>query len=220
MSIDQLPGKMERPGRELVPEMRRSQLDLVVLRAMVRKMVVMLLSLASPTRADLPLSYIVEERRGRQHRMLVFAPHELLTLEEMRFVGFVSRRKQELEQRIIDELFRADELMLAELTYIPGLLSYSSLELRPGDWYNLVLFRDESVKMHIRQVETHRYAAHILSPAYYEWIRLHNGSLRHGLPHAEWQLKTTRQYHFSGAQQPPVVRELQYEPCPGAARQV
>lgn len=220
MSIDQLPGTMERPGKDPVPEMCRSQLDLVVLRAMARKIVVMVLPLELPAGADLPLSYVVEERRGRQHRMLVFAPHELLTLEEMRFVGFVSRRKQELEQRIIDELFRADELMLAELTHIPGLLSYSSLELRPGNWYNLVLFRDESVKMHIRHVETHRYAAHILSPAYYEWIRLYNGSLKHGLPRAEWQLKTTRQYYFSGSHQPPVVRELQYESCPGALRQV
>jgi hypothetical protein len=212
VSIDRLPGKIEEP----VPEIRKGRLDLLVLRAMARKIVVTLHSPGLPAEVSQPLSYAFEEPRGRQHRMLVFAPRELLTLEEMRFVGFVSRRKQEIEPHIIDELFRADELMLTELTRIPGLLSYSSLELRPGNWYNLVLFRDESVKTHVKHVEAHRHAAHILSPAYYEWIRLHNGSLAHGLPRAEWQLKTTRQYRFPGAQQPPVVRELQYEPCTGA----
>jgi len=216
MSIDRLPGKVAEPGTEQVPEIRKGQIDLMVLRAMSRKIVVTLRSPGLPVETGQPLSYAFEEPRGRQHRMLIFAPHELLALEEMRFVGFVSRRRQSIEQHIIDELFRADELMLGELTRIPGLLSYSSLELRPGNWYNLVLFRDEHVKSHVKQVETHRHAVQMLSPAYYEWIRLHNGLLAHGLPRAEWQLKITRHYRFFGAQQPPVVRELHYEPCTGA----
>src|SRR5205807_5770300 len=132
-----------------------------------------------------------EERRGRQHRMIIFAPHELLTPEEMRFVGFVSGRNKAAEQHIVDAIFRADELMLAELALIPGLLSYSSLELRLGTWYNLVLFRDPGVKAHVKSIDAHRHAAHQLSPAYYAWIRLNNGVLSGGLARPEWRLNNT-----------------------------
>jgi hypothetical protein len=196
--------------------MRKSRLDLVVLQAMTRKIAITLRTLEKHAEAELPLSYSFEERRGRQHRMIIFAPGILLTPEETRFVGFVSRRSSTVAPHIIDEIFRADQLMLTEIARVPGLLSYSSLELHPGNWYNLVLFRDPNVKMHVRSGEIHRHAAHQLSPAYYEWIRLHNGMLPAGLAHQEMRLTTTKYYRFSGAQQPPVVRELKYETCTDA----
>ena len=213
MSIDRLPGEVERPGTEVPIEVRKGRLDLVVLQFMAKKMGVTLRALEQSEAAPSPLFYSFKGLRGRQHRMILLAPAELLTPEAMRFVGFVSRRSPTAEQQVIDEIFRADELMLKEITHIPGLLSYSSLELHPGVWYNLVLFRNADVKMHVRSGATHRYAAHQLSPAYYEWIRLHNGTLPGGLVHLEMQLHHTKYYDFSGTQQPPIVRELQHETC-------
>lgn len=216
MSIDHLPGRLEKLGKDIPIEMRKGRLDLLVLQTMAKRIVVTLRTLEQPDEALAPLSYSFEEQRGRQHRMILLAPHELLEAEKLYFVGFVSRRSRTAEQRIIDEIFRADQLMLAEITHIPGLLSYSSLELHPALWYNLVLFVDASVKMHVRSGETHRRAAHQLSPAYYEWIRLHNGVMPGGLARQEFHLHTTRYYRFSDIQQPPLVRELQYEPCTDA----
>lgn len=216
MSIDRLPGKIERPGKDIPTEMRKGQLDLVILQAMARKILVTLHTLEQSGEARLPLSYSFKERRGRQHRMIIFAPEMLLAPEEMCFVGFVSRRSPTVEPCVVDEIFRTDELMLAEIARIPGLLSYSSLELHAGNWYNLVLFRDPNVKMHVRSGTTHRHAAHQLSPAYYEWIRLHNGTMPGGLVHQEMQLNSTKYYRFPGPQQPPVVRELNYEICTDA----
>ena len=216
MSIDRLPGQLERPGTDLPVEMRKGQLDLVVLQTMVKKIIVTLHTLEQSSEAALPISYSFEGRRGRQHRMILFAPQALLVSEEMRFVGFVSRRSQTVEPQIIDEIFHTDELMLNEIARIPGLLSYSSLELHPGNWYNLVLFRDPSVKMHVRSGEVHRHAAHQLSPAYYEWIRLHNGTMPGGLARQEMRLDSTKYYRFPGPQQPPVVRERKYATCTDA----
>ena len=217
MSIDHLSGRLERPEKSLPAELvRKGRLDLVVLQAMARKITVTLRTLEVSGVQTLPLSYSFEEQRGRQHRMLIFAPDELLKPEEMRFVGFVSGRSETAEQLIIDAIFRADQLMLAELTHVPGLLSYSSLELHPGVWYNLVLFRDPGVKSQVKDIEAHRHAAYQLSPAYYAWIRLNNGVLSGGLACPEWRLHTTRHYRFSGVRQPPEVREQNYEACTSA----
>lgn len=211
VSIDRLPGKIERPDKERPAEIHKERLDLVVLQSMVRRMAGTLHAAEQSTETILPLAYSFEGLRRRLHRMLIFAPHKLFAVEEMRFVGFVSKRNPAAEQQVIAAILRADELMLAEIAHIPGLLSYSSLEIHPRIWYNLVLFRGTGVKIYVKSGETHRHAVYQLSPAYYEWIRLHNGTLSGGIACPEWRLKTTKHYRFSGPQHPPVVRELQYE---------
>lgn len=216
MSTHHLPGEIGEPGETPSDETQKSRLDLVILQSMARKLVVTLHTLERPGEATLPLSYSFEERRGRQHRMILFAPHELLALEEMHFVGFVSRQRRMAEQHVVEALFRANEVMLAEIAQIPGLLSYSSLELHPGNWYNLVLFCDASVKAHVKGGKTHHHAAYELSPAYYEWIRLHNGTLPNGLARQELRLNSTRYYRFPNSHQMPVAHDLNYKACTDA----
>jgi hypothetical protein len=201
----------ETPGTEGSSTVHKGLFDLVVLRSMAQKLLVTIRTLEQPVNEPLPLSYSLKEQHGRTHRILLFTPSELLFESQLAFVGFVSNRRKFLDPRIIDEIFRVDQQMLDELVHVPGLLSYSSLELRAGNWYNLVVFRDIPARSHFRTLETHRYAAYQLSPAYYEWIRLHNGSLPGGLAHQEMVLRDTKWYVFPEGQQPPVVRELVYE---------
>src|SRR2546426_481732 len=82
-------------------------------------------------------------------------------------------------------------------------LRYSSLELRNGDWCNLVLLSDAGAKTHIKGSEMHKYAAYHLAHSYYEWIRLHNGVMPEGLDHMEMQLQKTKYYTFQAGQQRP-----------------
>ena len=201
----------EGPQEDIASCVKWSRLDLVVLRAMAKKLYVTLRALELPSVTSPSLYYSFEERRGRQHRMVIYAPCELLEESDLRFVGFVSRRSRIVDPRIVAELFRVDQQMLREIVCVPGLLSYSSLELHPGNWYNLILFRDAAVKIHVRALETHRYAAHHLSPDYYEWIRLHNGEMSGGLTHLELSLHSTKQYHFCQEQHSSIVREYLYE---------
>lgn len=198
-------------GSGVLSDFRRSRLDLVVLRYMACKIGVTLHTLAQPLTATLPLSYAFEERRGRSHRMIIFAPQQLLTEVGLYFVGFVSKRSAMADKQTVAGIFTADQEMLREIARVPGLLSYSSLELQPGNWYNLVVFGDLAVKAHIRTLDIHRYAAHQLSPSYYEWIRLHNGTLPDGLAHLDFRLHSTKYYLFARTQQLFAVRECTYD---------
>src|SRR5205823_4605753 len=92
----------------------------------------------------------------------------------------------------------------------PGLLSYSSLELRNGHWYNLVLLSDADAKRHIRSAGTHMYAAYQLAWRYYEWIRLHSGVMPGGLAQVELVLQKTCYFVFHRTQPRPVVHETAY----------
>jgi hypothetical protein len=211
MSRDRRALIRESAGPEAPSGRNKSKFDLAILKYMTQKLLVTLHTRAQLINEMLPLYTSFEERCGRAHRMIIFTPQALLAEDNLMFIGFVSRRRKAIEQRIIDELFRVDQQMLDEIAHIPGLMSYSSLEWRAGNWYNLVVLRETAAKEHFRTMKTHRYAAYQLSPAYYEWIRLHNGSLPGGLAGQEMLLHSTKYYLFPEIPQPPTVLEVACE---------
>jgi len=87
--------------------------------------------------------------------------------------------------------------MLLELAKIPTLLRYVSLQLADGNWYNLVVFSQESAKRDILTTSLHHHAAYDLAPHYYQWIRLHHGIIQQEDTALELMLHTTRYYTFS-----------------------
>jgi hypothetical protein len=91
-----------------------------------------------------------------------------------------------------------------------GILSYSSLQLGNGDWYNLVIMQDVAAKAHIKQNTTHSHAAYHLSTYYYEWIRIHNGLFLEGIDHTRMLLHKTKHYTFQAVQQRPSICEYTY----------
>jgi len=190
---------------------RESRLDLVVLKYMVQRLRMTLHTLEQPTSVSLPLFYSLKERHGRTHRIAICEPRELLEQSSLNFVGFISGKRKSVDQRVIDEFMRVDKAMLNQIVHIPGLLSYSSLELRTDSWYNLVLLRDAEVKTSFETIATHRYAAYELAPSYYTWIRLHYGILSSGLASQEMRLLKTKYYAFSAMQPETIMRERSYE---------
>jgi hypothetical protein len=176
---------------------KKSQWDLVVLKHMVQRLRMTLLTLDQSTHRSLPLVYSLEEHHGRTHRLVICEPRALVERRSLSFVGFISSKQTAVEARLSDELHRADQAMLNEITQVPGLLSYSSLELRTDHWYNLVLFLDANVKTSFATLPTHRYAAYELAPLYYAWIRLRHGLLPAGLASHEMLLQRTNYYLFS-----------------------
>lgn len=194
-------------------EIRKGQTDLKVLRYMAQRVLATLhspdnqIENATPTN---PLLYMLQECRGRAHRMAIYQPQTLLMLQDMLFVGFFSKKKTPLKQQIIEHIDDADKQMLIELTGIPGLLSYSSLQWRNGNWCNLVLFRDVATKTQLTATSTHTHAAYQLAPRYYDWIRLHNGTLSGGLANSTFTLRKTNLYIFSQEQTRPHVQVLTY----------
>lgn len=186
----------------------KGRLDLTVLRYMAHKVAQALASIETTdnmgSSAPLPALSYAEERHNRLHRIAIYDPLELKKLTDIAFVGFVSKKQQPLSASIIEDIHEVDRQLIAELIGTPGMLSYSSLELRTGRWYNLVLFSAATTKEHIKNSETHKYAAYQLAPRYYQWIRLHNGSIPQGLAQGDLLLHKTKLYAFQGLATPAI----------------
>jgi hypothetical protein len=208
----QLSNQITEEQKTVLP-LQKSKQDLVVLQYMLQQVRVTLQAPGRIEAASLPWSYYLNERQRRTHRILLYQPQLLLQKHDLAFVGFVSSRQQDADPEIVDRLNAADYDMLSELTHVPGLLSYSSLELRAGRWYNLVVLQSLEMKAHFHTIGAHRHAAYDLSPHYYEWIRLHSGSLSGGLAGGKMALCGTKYYTFPGNGQRPNVQEQVYSSC-------
>src|SRR5256885_8763166 len=185
--------------------------DIVLLRYMAQRIYVTLYLLDEPTDPSQPLLYYLEEGHKYTHRIAIYSPQELLLNNKLDFVGFISRKLQPGDLQVIEEIRTMDKKLIVELIHTPGLMSYSSLELRDGRWCNLVLFSGPETKMHIRNSELHAYAAYQLSPRYYDWIRLHNGIMPGGLVRNEMLLQKTKFYQFHKPHEKPAIKEQAYE---------
>jgi hypothetical protein len=159
-------------------------------------------------RLGLVRAYTLQERGERMHRIAIYRAEHLRIQNPLFFVGFRSARQKQLRQSIIQAIQHTDKKLVEELVDAPGVLSYSSFQLRNGDWCNLVLLNDEGTKMQLKRSETHIYAAYHLACVYYDWIRLHHGVMPEGLDHMEMELLKTK---YSG-QETPAIRECIYEP--------
>ena len=194
-----------------LPNSEENEQDLVLLRYMAQRIYVTLYLIDEPLDPSQPLLYYAEEGRKHTHRIAIYRPEVLLLNNKLDFVGFISRKQQPGDLQVIEEIRVVDKKLIVELINTPGLMSYSSLELRDGRWCNLVLFSDNETKLHIRNSETHAYAAYQLAPRYYEWVRLHNGIMPGGLARNEMLLQKTTYYVFQGPHEKPTTRELTYE---------
>ena len=186
-----------------------AQLDLLVLRYMARKVAYYLLDAAAPT--PLPWVYFAEEHRNRIHRIVIYRRGESLLNGSPLFVGFISGIQEHASPAIAQEIHRVDQLFMAELANNTGLLSYSSLELKKGHWFNLVLLRDHIAKTFFKDSTTHNYAAYQLSTQYYAWIRLHHGVLPGGLEQKDFVVQRTKYYIFPEIGQQPITGELLFD---------
>ncbi|GAC1364416.1 MAG: hypothetical protein NVS2B12_25070 [Ktedonobacteraceae bacterium] len=175
---------------------RKRRIDLLALRYMGQQLCLTLQTLEQPLTDELPFLYTTSERRCCTHRIVLYDPQQLALNRPLAFVGFVSGRRADTHADVDQQLHAVDVRMLTELTRIPGLLSYSSLELRPGRWYNLVLLQGLDAKQHFKQIQTHQYAAYQLAPRAYDWIRIHSGIIPNGLSGGAMDVLKTKHYVY------------------------
>ncbi len=190
--------------------LKKGKLDLVILKLMAQRLYLTLHQLDQPANTLQPLLYTLEERHKRVHRIALYRPGELLAPRPLLFVGFISGRRRPPDQSVLNEIHKIDQKLVVELMNISDILSYSSLELRTGRWYNLVIFTNETTKDELKKNSTHTYAAYHLAPQHYEWIRLHNGVMPGGLAQQDMRLKSTKYYVFPDTQRRPIMHRLEY----------
>jgi hypothetical protein len=115
---------------------------------------------------------------GRQYRIAFVKLEALRCAEELIVVGFCGHKRRGARRTRVNAV---DEELIAESPSHPHFLSYSSLELKNGDWTNLVLFNHWNGLQQWNRSARHWQAVSEIAPGYYQSIRLHNALLSGGL---------------------------------------
>lgn len=158
---------------------------------------------------DLPSPYRPLEWRvgGLRRRAIVCDPGFLRSAsDDLSVVGFFGERNMERDGAALEE---ANADMVLEFRNYPGILSYSSLELKDGNWANLVLHDKPDTREYWRASRRHAMAAEKLSPLYYRTVRIHNGVLPAGLYGGRpIEIQRTKYWDFSPPSPWRAVRDL------------
>lgn len=147
----------------------------------------------------------IDESDERYHRFYVPRPNVLAEAKNIYLVGFFSHKQAGAAPNHFGDL---DDQLIEQIPTYQDILSYGTMALPGGDFGNLVLLSDEEVKTKWMHGEIHSQAVS-LSPAYYQYVRINNGSLPGGVMQPDL-LKITRVKYYDFEQNPPwkAVREL------------
>ena len=132
------------------------------------------------------------------NRLIIPDPDKLMSGGEIAFVGFLGKQRENANLALGDEF---DAILIGEIPDHPGLLCYSTMGLMCGNFTNLVLFADESVKERWSRSKAHAQAVGRLAPDYYHSIRLYNGLLPHGVSDSQ-SLHLTKIKYFDYQEKP------------------
>ncbi|MFZ0543991.1 MAG: hypothetical protein WAM60_01040 [Candidatus Promineifilaceae bacterium] len=132
------------------------------------------------------------------YRMIIPEPEQLMELEEITFVGFLGQRREDADLALGNEF---DEILVGEIPEHPGLLCYSTMALMCGNFCNLVLFTDETVKANWSRSKAHAQAVGRLAPEYYLSVRLYNGLLPKGVAGSQ-EMQMTKIKYFDYQEKP------------------
>lgn len=118
----------------------------------------------------------IADHRGVTFSLAVHRPSEFLSINKGTLVAFAGRRSWEASEDLCDEVYAVNRRLIhEELPLMQGSVCYCSV-LRPdGNYLNLVLFEKESDKLAWGGA-LHTYAALELSPQYYQWVLIYNGT--------------------------------------------
>lgn len=139
-------------------------------------------------------------------RQVIARPEILSQPRSLAFVGFLGHRREDANLGLGDEF---DEILVDEIPDYPGLLSYSTMAMLSGDFSNLVIFTDTSVKEQWSRSKAHEQAVRTLSPEYYISIKLYNGYLPGGIADSNaLQLTRIKYYDYQDNPRWHAVREF------------
>ncbi len=168
--------------------------DATIAKRILRKVQKHVLECAALDMRPNSVSFISRDRR--EIRIIIYNLDELIRRDDIFTVIFFGHRR---DQPLVDsnELFATDWQIAMNLMGTSGILCYASQQLPDGNWFNVVLFPDEQGKHDVKKDPKHHYAAHVLAPKRFDWVRLHNGTLPKGLAEAsQFKLTTTKYYYF------------------------
>ena len=167
----------ENPTGHPCADIRHYEADLALLNHLLQELRVLLRQARAGETVLRPYQTISWYEDGLRRRTVMCDPAALLRGTDVLIVGFLGNRRSSDEANAIDE-FEID--VIGEFRQYPGILSYSSTELIPNQWANLVVHQEVGDREDWRHSAVHIEAAEELSPRVYHSVRIHNGRLSGG----------------------------------------
>lgn len=115
------------------------------------------------------------------HRVVVIDPQALKSRQALAVVGFFGQRNWQCPDSVVTAINKIDVELVQGLFRFAYAVSYSSMKLPDGNWGNLIVLKDFEGIEKWREVQPHPYATDVLSPYFYDSVRLHRGTMSHGL---------------------------------------
>lgn len=112
-------------------------------------------------------------------RQVICDPAALEAQHDICIVGFFGERRG--DPSTMPRIERLESALMEEFRNVPGVLSYSSIELVDDYWANLVVHRAPEDRETWRDRDVHREAAEDASPEHYRSVRIHHGVLADGV---------------------------------------
>lgn len=168
----------EDPTGHPCADIRHYEADLGVLNHLLEDLRALLRQAMASETVLRPYQVLTWHENGLTRRVVMCDPDALVEDPEVLIVGFLGNRRSTDEANLIDEF---DFDVISEFRQYPGILSYSSMELIPNQWANLVVHREVADREAWRRSAIHIEAAEDLSPRVFHSVRIHNGRVHGGV---------------------------------------
>jgi hypothetical protein len=144
-----------------------------------------------------PGSVSFYNRSKRSCRIIVHNIDALLQKKNLAMVGFYGHDRGTLTPELNKEYAETDWKILTSMIDSNDMLCYASQQLSSGNWFNIVLFTEESKKQVVKAKDAHKYAAYVLAPKRFQWVRIQNAILPDGMAnYGAITFIRTRYYEF------------------------
>lgn len=147
-----------------------------------------------------------------QKRLVIPNPSRLMLPKPLAIVGFFGRVHLNVPPEVRHQISEGDRQLLDSFAHFPAVLAYSS-RLLPDElnYANLVVLDSDDAIMQWRNAPPHPYLTDVISPDFYEHVRIYNGRLPIGGLHNSTLLQLVRVKYWDYRVNPTwhAVRRLQ-----------
>ncbi len=158
-------------------------IDKVVLRTMIDEIHRHMFQIQGSQEAKYAYFFPTESRW--QKRLLLLQPEELTEQDDVVIVGFFGKISADASPEVKDQILTIGKTLCQQLWQIPEILAYSTWLLADElNYANLVVLKSEDAIAQWRHTTPHIKAKDILSPQYYDCVRIYNGRC-HFDPHQD-----------------------------------
>lgn len=118
------------------------------------------------------------EAPGWQRRTLITDPTVFTGLDIVTVVGFFGQRNRGATPEICAQIEELSETLFERIPEVEGVYAYvTQLLVDEYNYVNLVLVDNADVISRWRQTDPHPMAAAVVSPGYYDSVRIYNGAV-------------------------------------------